>query len=184
MAAEAEAVDPVERVEELRGEYERALAAAEERRLAYHRALLELIEQGGPHLETLADDLGLLERRVRQADETPVRRRRYGRAAAAVGLALGLLAAAAAGLWLAQAPPFVPTVRVPRVLTLEEAAAVRRLEKAGLRARVVSLRREIPRSLARRVLGVSEPPGERVPRGSTVTLYVALPREKPRRPRH
>jgi hypothetical protein len=175
-------VDPVERVEQLREEYERALAAVEERRLAYHKALLELIERGGPDLEALAEDLGLLERHLEEVVETPVTRRRRGRAAAAVGLGLALLGAAAAGLWVARAPPFVPTVRVPRVLTLREAPAVRRLEQAGLRARVVSLRREIPRSLARRVLGVSEPPGALVPRGSTVTLYVAvLPRPGPRR---
>ena len=172
-------VDPVERVEKLRDEYERALEAAEARRLAYHEALLDLIERGGPHLHELAEDLGLLDRRLHQAalPAPPLpRRRRAWRGVAGLAAVVVLLAAAAGGLWLAQAPPFAPTVRVPRVLQLPETAAARLLRSAGLRVRVVSLRREIPPSLAHRVLGVSSPPGERVAKGSTVTIYVAVPR--------
>jgi beta-lactam-binding protein with PASTA domain len=84
-------------------------------------------------------------------------------------------------LRLAHAPPFVEMVRVPRVMGLRDAVAIQRLEDAGLRARVLLYRRSIPGRLSHRVLGVSHPAGtppagERVAKGSTITLYVLVPR--------
>ncbi|HET8751701.1 MAG TPA: PASTA domain-containing protein, partial [Gaiellaceae bacterium] len=67
---------------------------------------------------------------------------------------------------------------VPRVLGMPEGAAIQRVRSAGLEVRVVSLRRSIPRSLSHHVLGVSNAEGERLAKGSTVTLYVAIQRER------
>lgn len=167
-------MDPVEQVKKLREEYERALDAAESRRTAYHEAVLDLY-RGGTPLREIAKELGLSHQRVHQiVSGEPPRRSKLPRAA---GGAAGLLLVAAAtfgALRLAQAPPFVPQVGVPRVLTMPESVAVRRIEEAGLNARVVYRERNVPRALTHRVYAESGTPGARVARGSTVTLYVAI----------
>jgi hypothetical protein len=171
-------VDPVQRVKKLRQEYERALDAAESRRVAYHEAVLGLIEHGGTPLQEFAEELGLSHEHVHEIVRQKPRRRRRT-LALATGSILGVLVLAAAtlgGLRLAHAPPFVVYVRAPSVLQMKEAAAVRRVKQAGLRPRVVFLRRDVPRSLSHHVLGVSSSPDERLPKGSTVTLYVVIPR--------
>jgi PASTA domain len=170
-------VDPVQRVSKLRKDYERALDAAESRRVAYHEAVADLLEHGGPHLRELAEELGLLDHAAPAqpiVHRKPPRRRNLARAAGGVLVVLVLVAATLGGLRLAKAPPFVPSVRVPRVLGMSEAAAIRRLRDAGLNARIVSFRRDIPRSLSHHVLGASSAPGDRLTKGSTVTLDVAI----------
>jgi hypothetical protein len=172
-------VDPLERVKKLRKDYERALDTAESRRAAYHAAVVDLIEHGGPHLRELADQLGVLDHPEPQIASRPRARRGSGNLARAIGGVAGVLVLAALTLgvlWVAHAPPFVQKVQVPRVLNLPEAAAIRRIEDAGLKVRIVSLRRRIPRSLSRHVFGVSNTPDERIAKGSTVTLYVAVRR--------
>lgn len=186
-------MNPAKRVEKLRTEYERALAASEARGVAYHQAVLGLIDSSGPELRNLAEELGLLPQPV---EDTLVPRkprprpRRRGRARAAAGLAtVVVLAAATLGaLRVAHAPPFVPSVRVPRVMGMQEAAAISRLENAGLKVRVLHFRRSIPGRLSHRVLGVSHPAGtpsagERLARGSTITLYVLVPRTSAKKPK-
>lgn len=169
-------MDPAEHVRKLRKDYERALDAAESRRVAYHEAVLDLIDRGGPPLREFAEELGLSHERVHEIVSRPPRRRRrsLGRALGAVGAVFVLLAATLGGLWLVQAPPFVPSVQVPRVLQMREATAVGRVKEAGLHPRVVYLRRNIPLSLSHYVLGVSNAPSERIAKGSTITLYVAI----------
>jgi hypothetical protein len=177
-------VNPAKRVEKLRTRYERSLAASEARGMAYHEAVLGLIDASGPDLRKLAEELGLLDRPAEQAPVAPKPRQRRSAHARAVGglAAVLVLAALAVGaLRLAHAPPFVEMVRVPRVMGLRDAVAIQRLEDAGLRARVLLYRRSIPGRLSHRVLGVSHPAGtppagERVAKGSTITLYVLVPR--------
>ena len=103
-------MDSLEQVKKLREEYERALDAAESRRVAYHEAVLELY-RGGTPLREIAKELGLSHQRVHQivSGEPPLRRRNLGRAAGGIGGALLLLTAATFGaLRLAHAPPFAP----------------------------------------------------------------------------
>jgi len=177
-------VNPAKRVEKLRTEYERALAASEARGVAYHEAVLGLIDSSGPDLRNLAEELGLLPHDVEQTlvvNQPRPRRRRRGRAAGGLAAVLVLAALTVGALRLAHAPPFVPSVRVPRVMGMQEAAAIRRLEDAGLNVRVLHFRRSIPGRLSHRVLGVSHPAGtpsagERLAKGSTITLYVLVPR--------
>jgi hypothetical protein len=154
----------------------------EAQRLAYHEAVLGLIDRGGPSLREFADRLGLSDRPVQIASVRPSRPRRlnFARAVGGAGGVLALLALTFLGLRFAQAPPFVPSVRVPRVLHMQEAAAIRRMRDAGLNVRTLSFRRSLPSSLYHRVLGVSNAPNERLARGGTVTLYVAEPRRAAR----
>jgi hypothetical protein len=184
-------VNPAKRVEKLRTEYERALAASEARGVAYHQAVLGLIDSSGPDLRSLAEELGLLPQQVEQtlvASMPRPRRRRRARAAVGLAAVVVLAAVTLGALRLAHAPPFVPSVRVPRVMGMQEAAAIRRLEDAGLNVRVLHFRRSIPGRLSHRVLGVSHPAGtpsagERVAKGSTITLYVLIPRAAEKKPR-
>jgi beta-lactam-binding protein with PASTA domain len=67
---------------------------------------------------------------------------------------------------------------------MKEADAARRVRDAGLEVRVVSLRRSIPSSLSHHVLGASNAPNERLAKGSTVTLYVAIRRAAKKRKAH
>jgi PASTA domain len=179
-------VDPLERVKKLRADYERALDAAETRRAAYHKAMVDLIEHGGPHLRQVAEELGLLEHPEPQILNRPPPPRRHNVARWAAGVAVvAILAGVTLGaLRVAHAPPFVQYVDVPRVLGMPEAAATRTVRDAGLEVRIVSLRRSIPRSLSHHVLGVSDAPGERLAKGSTLTLYVAIRRAAHRHKAH
>ena len=175
-------MNPVKRVEKLRSEYERALARSEARGAAYHHAVLGLLEGGGPELRGLAEELGLVNQPPRghlreqtfPANPSRPLRRRATRAAAAAAAVLILAALTLGALRVEQVPPFVPSVRVPRVLGMQEAAAIRRLEDAGLSVRLIRYRRVIPGVSPRSVVGVSHPPaaGQRVDKGSTITLYV------------
>jgi hypothetical protein len=99
-------MDPVERAKKLREEYERALDAAESRRIAYHEAVLDLHRSGTP-LREIAKELGLSHQRVHQmvSGETP-HRRKLPRAAGGIAGALVLVAATVLALWLAKATPF------------------------------------------------------------------------------
>jgi PASTA domain-containing protein len=189
--------NPAKRLERLRKEYERALAASEARRAAYHQAVLRLLEGGGPELRELAEELGLLDepaqldRRVEPpliANTRRWRRRNGARAAGALAGVLVLAAMTLGALRVAQLPPFVPLVRVPRVIGLQESAAIRRLEDAGLSVRVLRYRRTIPGVLPHSVIGVSHragtpAAGERVARGSTITLYVVVGRKPAKKPK-
>ena len=180
-------MDPLGRVKKLRAEYERALDAAESRRAAYHKAVVDLIEHGGPHLREAAEELGLLdhpEPPPQIVSRGPARRRNLVRALAGVAIVVILVGVALGALRLAHAPPFVQYVRVPRVLGMKEADAARRVRDAGLEVRVVSLRRSIPSSLSHHVLGASNAPNERLAKGSTVTLYVAIRRAAKKRKAH
>src|SRR5690242_21264090 len=103
-------------------------------------------------------------------------RRRTGTAAALAVMLLVLAAAILGVLRVAHAPPFVSWVRVPRVIGLKETMAIRRLRGVGLNVRPLVFRRSIPGRLSHRVIGVSHPAGtppagERVEKGSTITLY-------------
>lgn len=179
-------MNPVKRVEKLRTEYERSLAASEARGVAYHEAVLGLIDSSGPDLRKLAEELGLLDRPDEQTLVTHEprprpRRRRHARAAGGAAAAVLVLAALTVGaLRLAHAPPFVSYVRVPRVLGMQDTVAIQRLRDAGLNVSVLLYRRSIPGSLSHRVLGVSHPAGTppagfRLAKGSTITLYVLVP---------
>jgi PASTA domain len=174
-------VETAKRVEKLRKKYERDFATSEARRVAYHRAVLDLLEQGGPGLRNFADELGVADRLFEQTltANKPRRRsrRRLARTTRALAAVILLLALTLGALRVAKAPPFVPMVRVPRVMDMPEAAAVQRLKAAGLRVRLLAYRRSVPRNLFHRVLGVSHPAGtpawgELLPKGSTITLYV------------
>jgi hypothetical protein len=171
-------VDPLGRVKKLRAEYERALDAAESRRVAYHKAVVDLIEHGGPHLREAAEELGLLDHPdpPPAVGPRPPRRRNVAHALAVAAVMVVVLAVTLGALRLAHAPPFVQYVRVPRVLGMKESDATRRVRDAGLAVRIVSLRRSIPSSLSHHVLGASSAPNERLAKGSTVTLYVAIQR--------
>ena len=190
-------MNPVKRVEKLRTRYERSLAASEARGVAYHEAVLGLIDGSGPDLRTLAEELGLLDRPDEQTlvPHKPRSRRRgsartaAARVAAGLGVVVVLAALTVGALRLVHAPPFVQMVRVPRVLGLRDTAAIQRLEAAGLHARVLLYRRSIPGRLSHRVLGVSHPAGtppagRRLAKGSTVTLYVLVPRTSAKKPAH
>lgn len=181
-------MNPAKRVEKLRTRYERSLAASEARGAAYHEAVLGLIDRSGPDLRNLAEELGLLDRPAEQTvvPHKPRPRRprpRHARAAGGLAGVLVLAALTVGALRLAHAPPFVPMVRVPRVMGMRDTAAIRRLREAGLNVRVLLYRRSIPGRLSHRVLGVSHPAGtppagERLARGSTITLYVLIPRAR------
>lgn len=185
-------MNPAKRVDKLRTRYERSLAASEARGAAYHEAVLGLIDGSGPELRKLAEELGLLDLPAEQtlvSDKPRPRRRRrlHGRAAAGLAAVLALAALTVGALRLAHAPPFVSTVRVPRVMGMRDTVAIRRLRDAGLHVRVLLYRRSIPGRLSHRVLGVShpagEPPaGERLAKGSTITLYVLVPRTAKKSP--
>lgn len=181
-------MNPAKRVEKLRNEYERALAASEARGAAYHRAVRGLLEGGGPELRTLAEELGLLDPPARPnqldrqrliADTRRPRRRTPARALVGLVCVLGVAALTVGVLRVLQAPPFVPSVRVPRVLGMQEAAAIRRLTDVGLKVRVLRYRRNIPGVLPHSVVGISHSAGspasgERVAKGTTLTLYVVM----------
>jgi predicted transcriptional regulator len=167
-------MDSLEQVKKLREEYERALDAADSRRVAYHEAVLDLYRTGTP-LREIANELGLSHQRVHQiVSGEPPRRSKLPRAAGGIGAVLILAAATFGALRLAQAPPFVPHASVPSVLNMPESVAVRRVENAGLNARVVYRERNVTRALAHRVYAESGTPGARLAKGSTVTLYVAI----------
>jgi hypothetical protein len=168
-------MDSLDQVKKLREEYERALDAAESRRVAYHDAVLDLYRSGTP-LREIAKELGLSHQRVHQiVSGEPPRRRNLGRAAGGIGGLLILIAAAFGALRLAHAPPFVETVRVPEVLNVQEFDAVGQVVRVGLNARVVLRHRNVPPSRADRVYAVSSSPGDRISKGSTVILYVEEP---------
>lgn len=167
-------MDSLDQVKKLREDYERALDAAESRRVAYHEAVLDLYRSGTP-LREIASELGLSHQRVHQiVSGEPPRRKKLPRAAGGAGAALVLIAATFGALRLTHAPPFVPHVGVPSVLNLPESVAVRRVEEAGLSARVVYRERNVPRGSAHRVYAESGAPGARLAKGSTLTLYVAI----------
>ncbi|SRR5579871_5206913 len=94
---------------------------------------------------------------------------------AAVFAALGVAAAAAAGIWYALLGPRTPPqeLRVPRAFGLRESVAVHELTRDGLRVRV-----QEPRGLhgAAVVVGQYPFPQTTVARGSAVTLRVAARR--------
>jgi hypothetical protein len=177
-------MDRVEQVKKLREEYERALDAAESRRSAYHAAVLELY-QGGTPLREIAKELGLSHQRVHQiVSGEPPRRSKLPRAAGGIaGTALILAALTFGALRLAHAPPFTshasgsragtPRVRVPNVLNEPVSVAVRRLENAGLRARVVHRERNVV--WPNQVYAQAGAAGEHVVKGSVVTIVVATP---------
>lgn len=183
-------MNPAKRVEKLRNEYERALARSEARGAAYHQAVLGLLDGGGPELGRLAEELGLVSQpawpdhhreQTLHASPSRPRRRRNARAAVALAVALVLAALTIGALRVVQAPPFVPMVRVPAVMGMQEGAAIRRLEDAGLRVRLIRYHRSIPGVSPRSVVGVSHSAGspaagERVPRGSAITLYIVMGR--------
>jgi hypothetical protein len=98
-------MDPVEQAKKLREEYERALDAAENRRAAYHEAVLELHRSGKP-LREIATELGLSHQRVHQivSGESP-RKRSLGRVAGGLGGLLILIAAISAFFWIRSYQP-------------------------------------------------------------------------------
>jgi PASTA domain-containing protein len=172
-------VDTAKRVEKLRKKYERELAASESRRVAYHTAVLELLERGGPEqLQSFAElDSFLTTRKETLVTHKPKRprRRSLARPAAVLGALLLLVALTLGVLRVAQAPPFVPMVLMPPVMQLPERTAVQRLRAVGLNVRIHLYRRPVPTGLFHRVLGVSHQEGESLAKGSTVALYVVIP---------
>jgi beta-lactam-binding protein with PASTA domain len=83
--------------------------------------------------------------------------------------------------------PLVPSVRVPPVIGMREADAIRRLENAGLGVRLIRYRRDIPGVAPRSVVGVSHQAGtpaagERLAKGSTITLYIVMGRSSAKKP--
>lgn len=185
-------MNPAKRVEKLRTKYERAQAASEARGAAYHQAVRDLLEGGGPELRQLAGELGLLDPPVldQPGEQTLIantrpRRRSQARAVGGLAFVLVLAALTAGVLRVAQLPPFVPSVQVPQVIGLREAAAIHRLRDAGLRVRLIRYRRSIPGVSPHSVVGVSHPAGapaagERVAKGSTLTLYVVMGHRSPK----
>lgn len=168
-------MDPLEQVKKLREEYERSLDAAESRRTAYHQAVLDLYESGRP-LREIAKELGLSHQRVHQiVSGEPPRRRNLSRTTGGVGALLILVAATFGALRLAHAPPFVPTVQVPGVITMRDYQAVGLVVQRGLNARVIWRRKNIGLGLVQHVYDESPAPGGRLTKGSTVTLYVEVP---------
>ncbi len=168
-------MDPLEQVKKLREEYERALDAAESRRVAYHEAVLDLY-RSGTSLRDIAQQLGLSHQRVHQiVSGEPPRRSKRPRAAGGIGGVLLLVAATFGALRLAHAPPFVQTVRVPVVIDLRDRVAVPRIIQSGLNARVIWRRKHIGMGLIQHVYAETPAPGERVTKGSTITLYEEIP---------
>ena len=168
-------MDSLEQVKKLREEYERALDAAESRRVAYHEAVLDLY-RGGTPLREIAKELGLSHQRVHQiVSGEPPRRRKLGRAVGALGGLLVLIAAIFGALRLAHAPPFVPTAQVPAVITMSDLDAVGQVVRGGLNARVVYRRKNIGMGLVDHVYAQDPAPGQRLTKGSTVTLYAEIP---------
>lgn len=98
-------MDPLEQVKKLREEYERSLDEAESRRVAYHKAVLDLY-RGGTPLREIAQQLGLSHQRVHQIVSGEPPRKRTLRRAAGGAAALVALAVLFGGLRIAQAPPF------------------------------------------------------------------------------
>lgn len=120
-------MDSLDQVKKLREEYERALDAAESRRVAYHEAVLALYRAGTP-LREIAKELGLSHQRVHQivsGETPPSRRRNLGRAAGGIGGVLLLVAATFGVLRLAHAPPFAQSVAAPLPLYHTEGPAAR-----------------------------------------------------------
>jgi hypothetical protein len=186
-------VNPAKRVEKLRTKYERAQAASEARGAAYHQAVRGLLDGGGPELRQLAGELGLLDPPARpegHGEQTLIantrpRRRTQARAVGGLAFVLVLVAVTVGALRIAQLPPFVPFVQVPRVIGLPEAAAIRRLKDAGLNVRLIRYWRSIPGVSPHSVVGVSHPAGapaagERVAKGSTLTLYIVMGNKSPK----
>jgi hypothetical protein len=98
-------MDPVAQAKKLREEYERALDAAENRRAAYHEAVLELHRSGKP-LREIATELGLSHQRVHQiVTGKPPQKRSLGRLAGGVGGLLILIAALVAVFWVRSYQP-------------------------------------------------------------------------------
>jgi hypothetical protein len=99
-------MDPLDHIKKLREDYERALDAAESRRVAYHEAVHDLYQRGIP-LREIAQQLGLSHQRVHQiVSGEPPRKRNHGRVARGGAAAAVLLGVLFGGLRLAQAPPF------------------------------------------------------------------------------
>jgi hypothetical protein len=173
-------VDTAKRVEKLRKKYERELAASESRRIAYHQAVLELLQHGGPQqLQSFAELDSTFrspqhETLVASKPKRP-QRRSLARPTAFLAAFLLLVALTLAVLRVAQAPPFAPTVLMPPVMQLPERTAVQRLRAVGLNVRVHLYRRSMPSGLFGHVLGVSHPAGASLTKGSTVELYVVIP---------
>jgi len=169
-------VDSLDQVKKLREEYERSLDAAESHRVAYHQAVLDLYSSGTP-LREIAKELGLSHQRVHQivSGEQP-RGRNIKEAAAGGAAAVLLLVAVTFGaLRLAHAPPFVQTVPVPVAVTLRDYAAATRIVQDGLNARVIYRKKNIGMGLVNQVYAQQPTPGQRVTKGSTVTLYAERP---------
>ena len=168
-------MDLLDQVKKLREDYERALDAAESRRLAYHEAALDLYRSGVP-LREIASELGLSHQRVHQiVSGEPPRRRKLPRAAGGAGAAVLLIPATFGALRLAHAPPFVPTAQVPAVISMRDFDAVGRIVRGGLNARVIYRRKNIGMGLVNHVYAQQPTPGKRVTKGSTVTLYAERP---------
>ena len=183
-------MDPLEQAKKLREEYERALDAAESRRAAYHQAVLDL-HQGGTPLREIAKELGLSHQRVHQivSGEPPAGRSKLPRAAGgAAGIALILAAATFGALRLAHVTPFVSgagvpsRVSVPYVVNEPESVAVRQVADAGLHVRVFYRVHNAAVGSPNLVYAQSGTAGERVAKGSLVTLYVATQRRVVIRP--
>jgi hypothetical protein len=68
-------------------------------------------------------------------------------------------------------------------MDMRETAAAQRLRDAGLNVRTLHLRRNLPSRLFHRVLGVSDYGSGRVAKGSTITIYVAIPRKAAKKPK-
>lgn len=168
-------MDSLEHVKKLREDYERSLDAAESRRTAYHQAVLDFY-QGGTPLREIAKELGLSHQRVHQiVSGEPPRRKKLPRAAGGIGAALLLVAATFGALRLVHASPFVETVQLPHVLGMRVETATPKLLRAGLNVRVVYRRRNITMARIHYVYAESPPYGQRLAKGSTATLYAAIP---------
>jgi hypothetical protein len=168
-------VDSLEQVKKLREEYERALDAADSRRVAYHEAVLDVYRSGTP-LREIAKELGLSHQRVHQiVSSEPTRRRNLGRTAGVIGGLLILVSATLGALRLSHAPPFVETVRMPMVVNRQEFDAIDQVVRAGLNARVIVRHRHVPVRRANYVYAASTWPGTKIAKGSTVTIYVEFP---------
>ena len=103
--------------------------------------------------------------------------RRNSLAWGAGGLAalLVLSAATFGALWLSKAAPFTPTVRVPPVINTTEGFAVPQLLRAGFSVRVVYRRRNIGLPRFHYIYAQRPASGDRVTKGSMVTVYSAIP---------
>lgn len=150
-------MDSLEQVKKLREEYERALDAAESRRVAYHEAVLALYRDGMP-LREIAKELGLSHQRVHQivsSEAPPPGRRNLGRAASGIGGALLLVAATFGALRLAHATPFAQTPAIAVVTYHTEGPAARVSRPARPeqgRARAVALFKANPQGSGPKVI--------------------------------